>query len=86
VLVKGLGEDQNIVQVYQTAFPFKTGQHDVHHVLKSAWSIAEAKRHYFKFQKPISSDERSFGSVFLPYFYLPIAKLQIDDGEILRPL
>jgi hypothetical protein len=54
--------------------------------LKTALGIGEEKRHYYKFIKPVSSDECSFGSVFFPYFYLPIARLQIHDGEILRPL
>ena len=84
VLLKSSPYHQDVINVEETLGRYQTHQHSFHQALECSWSVAETERHHHEFKQSFRSAEGSFLNRFLRHPHLPIARQQIEGGEVLH--
>ena len=76
-----LGEDENVVQVYDDEGVEVLAEDFVHEALEGGWGVGEAKRNHGKFKMAIPGTKGSFGDVFRGHSDLVVALAKVNFGE-----
>ena len=79
-----MSEDNDIVNIDQTSVTQMAAQDTVHQSFERSRCIAETKRHDFKLEQAILSNECGFRSRILTKGHLSIPRRQIEGTEVLR--
>ena len=79
-------EDENVIQVHQTADAYMLGKHTIHESLECGWCISQTKTQHLVLKLALVSDEGSFMHVFFLEPDLIIGLLQVKRTEILSTM